>query len=153
MNTTRRKTVSKGISPLIAAVLLVAFTMAIAGIMAAWATTFAQGKLTEATTCALALRILDLKFTNGNITVRVVNENNNANLTDIRFSILYADPVKNKENLFLKTYNADVDPLAPSEKQTVIVNVTDNLTEPTDIEVTAGNCPRTPAKGRFIDFK
>ena len=143
----------KGISPLIAAVLLVAFTMAIAGIMAAWATTFAQGRLTEATTCALALRVLDLKFTNGNISVRVVNENNNANLTDIRFSILYADSVKNKENQMLKTYNADADPLSPTERQTVIINTTDNVTEPTDIEIVAGNCPKTPAKVRFAEFK
>lgn len=143
---------SKGISPLIAAVLLVAFTMAIAGIMAAWATTFAQSRLTEAG-CALALRVLDLKFTTGNISVRVINENNNLNLTDLRFSILYSDSRKNQENLFLKSYNGEADPLAPSERQTVIINTTDNSTEPTEIEIVAGNCPKVPAKAKFADYR
>jgi len=143
---------SKGISPLIAAVLLVAFTMAIAGIMAAWATTFAQGRLTEAS-CALALRVLHLQFINGNVSVRVINENNNLNLTDLQFSLLYSDPHKNKENLLLKAYNADSDPLAPSERQTVIVNTSDNTSEPTEIEIVAGNCPKVPATAKFADFR
>ena len=34
----------KGVSPLIATVLLIAVTMAIAGVMATWATTFTAGK-------------------------------------------------------------------------------------------------------------
>ncbi len=142
----------KGISPLIAAVLLVAFTMSIAGIMAAWATTFAQGRLTEAS-CALALRVLDLKFINGNVSVRVINENNNLNLTDLKLSLLYANPSRNQENLLLKSYNSDSDPLAPSERQTVIINTTDNSTEPTEIEIVAGNCPKVPAKAKFADFR
>ncbi len=127
--------------------------MAIAGIMAAWATTFAQGRLAESTSCALALRVLDLKFTNGNISVRVVNENNQANLTDLRFSIVYDDPVKTKDNLFLRSYNPNADPLEPAERQTVIINTTDNATEPQKLEIVAGNCPKTPATARFAEFK
>lgn len=142
----------RGISPLIAAVLLVAFTMAIAGIMAAWATTFAQGRLNEAG-CALSLRVLDLKFTTGNVSVRVINENNNLNLTDLKFSLLYSDSKKNRENLLLKEYNGESDPLAPSERQTVIINTTDNATEPTEIEIVAGNCPKVPAKAKFADYR
>ncbi len=144
---------SKGISPLIAAVLLVAFTMAIAGIMAAWATTFAQGRLTEAG-CALSLRILDLKFSNGNVSVRLINENNNLNLTDLKASLVYdGAPAKNMENLLLRGYNSEADPLAPSERQTIVINTTDNVTEPTKIEIVAGNCPKVPASGKFPDFR
>lgn len=143
---------SKGISPLIAAVLLVAFTMAIAGIMAAWATTFAQGRLTEAS-CALSLRVLDLKFTNGNVSVRVINENNGLNLTDLKFSLLYSDSLKNRENLLLKSYNGEADPLAPSERQTVIINTSDNASEPEKVEIVAGNCPKVPALAKFADFR
>lgn len=37
----------KGVTPLIAAVLLIAFTIAIAGIMAIWATTFTKNNLQQ----------------------------------------------------------------------------------------------------------
>jgi len=40
---------NKGISPLIAAVLLIAFTMTIAGLMAAWAQSFVSGQTEELT--------------------------------------------------------------------------------------------------------
>jgi len=43
---------NKGISPLIAAVLLIAFTMTIAGLMAAWAQSFVSGQTEELTTAA-----------------------------------------------------------------------------------------------------
>lgn len=142
----------RGISPLIAAVLLVAFTMAIAGIMAAWATTFAQTRLTEAG-CALSLRVLDLKFTNGNVSVRVINENNNLNLTDLKASIIYSDLTKNKENLLLKTYNPNAEPLAPSQRYTITINLSDNATEPEKIEILAGNCPKVPAVAKFADYR
>ena len=143
----------KGISPLIAAVLLVAFTMAIAGIMAAWATTFAQGQLTQSSSCALALRITDLKFVNGNVTLRIVNENTNSNLTGIKFSLVYADGSKDINNALLKSYNPNADPLQPGDRQTIIINTTDNVTEPVKIVVIAGNCPKAPADQRFVDFR
>jgi len=38
----------KGISPLVATVLLIALTLTIAGIVAMWASSFTQAKLTEA---------------------------------------------------------------------------------------------------------
>ena len=142
----------KGISPLIAAVLLVAFTMTIAGIMAAWATTFATGRLGEAS-CALSLRILDLKFTNGNVSVRVINENNNLNLTNLKLSLVYTDQTKNRENVALKTYNSEADPLEPSERQTIVIATNDNATEPDKIEILAANCPNVPATAKFTDFR
>ncbi len=42
MTPTTLKNVRKGVSPLIAAVLLIAFTMAVAAILTAWVTTFTQ---------------------------------------------------------------------------------------------------------------
>ena len=135
----------KGISPLIAAVLLIAFTMAIAGIMATWATTFSQTKLGP-TQCALALSVEDLKFENGIVTVAVRNNNNKINLTDIMGSVLYSDITKNKDYM-LKDYGAS-DPLAPLMGTAAVINTTDT-TKPERIRIIASNCPDTPANGYF----
>src|SRR3989338_298115 len=64
----------KGISPLIAAVLLIAFTMAIAGIMATWATQFSTQKIEQSSAEAECIGVLDigsLSYSNGTISVRV----------------------------------------------------------------------------------
>ncbi len=44
----------KGISPLIATVLLIGFTMAVAAILASWATTFSAGRVSELEKTAVA---------------------------------------------------------------------------------------------------
>lgn len=135
----------KGISPLIASVLLIAFTMAIAGIMATWATTFSQQRLGP-TQCALALTIEDLKFQNGTITVAIRNNNNKINLTDFVGSVSYPDMTKNKDYI-LKNYGA-TDPLAPLMGTVAVINTTDT-TKPEKIRVVAGNCPDTPVTENF----
>ncbi len=135
----------KGISPLIAAVLLIAFTMAIAGIMATWATSFSQQRLGP-TQCALALSIDDLKFDNGVVTVAVRNNNNRINLTDIIGSLFYTDITRNKDYL-LKDYNAS-DPLGPMSGTAAVID-TGDITMPERIRVVAGNCPDVPASGYF----
>ena len=82
----------KGISPLIAAVLLIAFTMAIAGILAIWATTFSQQRLQSAATCpALGVQDLTYNTATDEISIRLLNTNRNAAQTDIKVSIIYAD--------------------------------------------------------------
>src|SRR3989344_2274949 len=90
----------KGISPLIAAVLLIAFTMAIAGIMAIWATTFSTQRLETAATCP-ALTVSDISASGtggGNVSVRLINVNRNIKQTGIIASFIYSDPTKNLEN-------------------------------------------------------
>jgi len=135
----------KGISPLIAAVLLIAFTMAIAGIMATWATTFSQQRLGSAQ-CALALSVEGLKFEDGIITVALRNNNNKINLTGLVGSVSYSDMTKNKDYI-LKDYNAS-DPFAPLMGTTAVINTTDT-TKPESIRVVASNCPDTPTTGYF----
>lgn len=80
----------KGISPLIAAVLLIAFTMTIAAILATWAQTFGRGRLKEAgekgkqaiECSALSIRVESAAFSNN--TIQAVTWNTgNTNLTEI----------------------------------------------------------------------
>lgn len=138
----------KGISPLIAAVLLVAFTMAIAGIMAAWATTFTSEKLSSAQQCAFALKILDADYAGGKVILRLENSNPNVNLTGLKGSIIYNDATQNIESIKLKEFGAK-DPLGTIETTTIIINTTANVT-PVKIEVVATNCPELKVSKEFL---
>ena len=140
-------TVRKGVSPLVAAVLLIALTMAIAGIMATFATNISVTRLEQAKRCSPTLSLLDLDFKNGNITVRMVNNNKNIAMEKIQISIIYADPTKNKENIVLSTY-APKDSLNPQERMTVIIPSNDT-TKPEKLEIISGTCPEIPISGSF----
>jgi flagellin-like protein len=134
---------AKGISPLIAAVLLIAFTMAIAGIMATWATTFSRERLvgaSEEAECIGALDISTLAFSNGTISVKIRNLSDKINLTSIKATIEYSDVVRNKADIAISDYNA-TDPLAPGGTTFFIFN-TGDPTKPRTLEVIAGNCQK-----------
>lgn len=135
----------KGISPLIAAVLLVAFTMAIAGIMAAWATQFSTSKL-GSSDCALALVIIDKDFSGSTLAVALANRNDKLNLTDIRATVLYANLSLTK-TYALSLFGAD-DPLGPLSSTTAVIT-TPSTAKPKSIELVAGNCPNAPFKETF----
>ncbi|MFH0832856.1 MAG: hypothetical protein V1900_04005 [Candidatus Aenigmatarchaeota archaeon] len=136
----------KGISPLIASVLLIGITMTIAGVMATWATSFPSSKL-GSTKCVFALGIADLSFSEGNVTVRIENTNNNFNLSTLKASIIYDDPKKNVENILLKNYGAK-DPLGPVESTTAIISLNET-TKPKKVEVVAANCPEYKISKEF----
>ncbi len=138
MNTSNRK----GISPLIAAVLLIAFTMAIAGIMATWATTFTRERLagsTEEAECIGALDLSTLTFSNGTISVKIKNLGG-INLTNIKVTLEYSDPSKNKADIPIRDYNAS-DPLQPGSTTFLILN-TGDPTKPKTLEGSASNCQK-----------
>jgi len=135
----------KGVSPLIAAVLLIAVTMAIAGVMATWATTFTAGKVDEANIgadCIGAIDISSLTFSNTTVSIKIRNVAERINLTNIRASVEYGDATKNKE-ILISDYNA-TDPLAPGSTTWLIYN-TGSVTKPQKIEVLASNCLKYPA--------
>lgn len=141
-----RHTYKKGISPLIAAVLLIAFTMAIAGIMATWATTFSRERLTGASEEAECIGTLDLSglaFNNGTISVKIKNLSNRINLTSIRATIEYSDPGKNRANIVIRDYNA-TDPLSPGSTTFFIYNTGDPA-RPRTLEAAAANCQKHSA--------
>jgi len=139
----------KGISPLIASVLLIAFTMAIAGIMATWATTFSTERLASAEETAQCIGVLDissLAYNNGTISVKIRNVGEIRNLTGLRATIEYADTSKNKEYI-LKSYNV-TDPLSSASTTWFTVD-TGVYTKPEQIGIIASNCPKNPATLRF----
>jgi len=89
----------KGISPLIASVLLIAFTMTIAGLMAAWATSYVSGqteKLTEQSettkSCSGAnFRIeSDTMKTNTSVTVVLYNSGG-VDFTNMNVNMFYTN--------------------------------------------------------------
>ena len=132
----------KGVSPLIATVLLIAFTMVIAGIMAAWANTFSSQRLASATVTADCLGVLDLSslsFNNGTIGIKIRNTSGYLNLTDLKATVEYGDVTKNKIYT-LKNYNV-TDPLPPVTVTFFVVS-TGDPTKPDKIEVVATNCPQ-----------
>ncbi len=137
----------KGISPLVAAVLLIAITMAIAGLMATFATNISTTRLTQAGRCSPTLSLLDLEFSNSNITVRIVNNNRNEPMEGIKVFIVYDDPKKNKENIPLNTY-APKDSLSPLERMTVIIP-TNETTKPERLEVVSTTCGEITISGNF----
>lgn len=141
----------KGISPLIASVLLIAFTMAIAGIMATWATNFSREKLAETNSeadCVAALDISQLEFhADGTVSVKIQNLSKRLNLTGLRAIVEYEDTTKNKQYL-LSNYNIS-DPLEPTSIAFFSVNT--GITEkPKQLEVVSSNCPKQTPN---LDFK
>jgi len=135
----------KGISPLIAAVLLIAVTMAIAGVMASWATTFSGGRLSSASTesqCIGSLDISALSFSNQNVTLKVRNLGD-INLTGLTANIEYSDINNNILNIDMTTYGI---PAALGSTETAFFNYdTGSVTKPQRIEVLAGNCKSYPS--------
>lgn len=90
----------KGISPLIATVLLIAFTVAVAGIVSLWVTSFAktatqqtENKSLTQITCAYgAISLSDVNFcgTRGEVSGRLSNKGQIA-LNSIRVQVIYAN--------------------------------------------------------------
>src|SRR3989344_7035150 len=95
----------KGVSPLIAAVLLIAFTMAIAGILATWATTFSRQRLSIATTEGECLGALDVSSLNTyveDVTNKIHITFKIRNVAPIDMSNFKGKIVKRKKPFFLK---------------------------------------------------
>jgi len=87
----------KGISPLVAAVLLIAVTMTIAGVLAYWAASFVQTSLpaanqTEAD-CRLAeFSIYSCRYSNSSSTINLILENKkNIELRGLKVFLFYAN--------------------------------------------------------------
>ena len=86
----------KGISPLIASVLLIAITMAIAAIVASWTTSFTRESLPSSACVGGSIAVISTeypKWTGSAITAVV--ESKYATLEDFRFAVLMKDDTVN----------------------------------------------------------
>jgi len=134
---------SKGISPLIAAVLLIAFTITIATFLASWSTTFTRSKTEEfsrtgeeiTAECQYARLVVEnavYDSSNGKITAVVWNMGK-TDLSDFQFNIYYSDVNITKETP--SNYNIT---LKNGDFATFVVNAT---TAPQKIQVRSLLCP------------
>jgi flagellin-like protein len=139
----------KGVSPLIASVLLIAVTMAIAGVMATWATQFTATKISESSSgadCIGAIDISSLQFNGSHVSVRLRNLAERINLTGIKGFVEYSTPGTLGQEFDIKNYNItpNPDPLAPGSFVYINYN-TGTSTKPQKLQVRAANCLRYPA--------
>lgn len=145
----------KGISPIIAAVILIAITMAIAGFMSVWANNLTSGRLEEANTGALCIGAYDvdsLTFSGGVVSFRVKNTATKFNITGLKGSIEYTDLTKSAlhSNIALKSYNLSAanEPLAPGDSAFYQYNTNDNTT-PSRVKVSITACPKLEQSAEF----
>ncbi|MFC2142989.1 hypothetical protein ACFLQN_01170 [Candidatus Aenigmatarchaeota archaeon] len=148
----------KGISPLIAAVFLIVFTVLIAGILATFATSLTREQIAttgDEAKCIGALDLNTLSFDSASdiVSFRLRNTviRSDLVLEDLSIIIEFDDP---SENSVYPWDNASVTGFVdgnidPSETLFVNVDVSDKTSDPKSLEVVAGNCPRAPASMSF----
>jgi len=144
----------KGISPLIAAVLLIAFTMAIGGVLFIWSGTFSQQRLQSAGDCSFSIFVTDPNYdaSTNMISFRLRNTGKN-DLVAVTVSIIYSSG-NNLEKINLHTLSGNGQiplpgtKLSKGEAKTVIINITAQggpINErPIKIEVLSSTCPTNP---------
>ncbi len=111
----------KGISPLIAVIMLIAFTMIVAGILAGWATTFVTTQREELQFCSKAQLLIQRAYyepetsTNGTLTLHVLNTGSVA-LKGFSVRTIY------KKNASAIHINSTIQ---PQDIKTITVDITD----------------------------
>lgn len=135
----------RGISPLIATVILIALTMAIAGLMAAFATQITSTKISESqekSGCLGALELSSISFQSTILSVKISNHHERMNVSGFIADVDYGDPEKSKAhlNLRMKDYNF-TDPLMPGTSDWFIYNTSDTVV-PKSVFVFATSCGR-----------
>ena len=134
----------KGISPLVASVLLIAITIAIAGILASWVTSYTEETL-PTTSCiggGVAVVSADYPYWNvvdpltGEAEIVAVIEATSVPLSDFKFAILMVDDtvhtIEDDEGLVLEPgaigtiKTGDLSTLIPDETQIWAVQITTN---------------------------
>ena len=130
----------KGISPLIATVLLIAFTMAIAGMMATWATGFVQKQIASAdnssvATCAGSITV-DARIVGGKGYAIVSVDTAAAPLTAWTGYLYYTDPSENKDATLSNSSIA----LGTGQVYTFTFNYTNTTGNPVTLKMASGSC-------------
>lgn len=130
------KSKRKGISPLVAVIMLIAFTMIVAGILAGWATRFATDQRNMLEQCVRASMLIQsavYETATSNVTIMLYNPGT-VSLTDFQVQVAYDDngpPVPSTWNI--------QSTLAANSFQTYIHNLTDTNIE--FIDVRSVECP------------
>ena len=144
----------KAISPLIASVLLISFTIAIGGVLFTFSATFSQTRLQSAAECSSSLFITDSNYDSitNMISFRLRNTAK-SDLEGITASIIYSS-ASNLEKINLHTLSGNGQIPLPSSKLekgqagSVVVNITaqdgPSSESPIKIEILSSTCPTNP---------
>ncbi|MBI4895985.1 MAG: hypothetical protein HY832_00340 [Candidatus Aenigmarchaeota archaeon] len=148
----------KGVSPIIATILLIAFTLALAGLVASWASSFSTGELQKGTECAGAVELSSLKFSGTVVSLKIRNAGTVA-LTGLKANIEYVAPELSKtySNLDMTgtqapavgtITTATAVSVAPGSIDFFVYN-TSNTARPKSVEIIASNCLKYPVNLPF----
>lgn len=133
----------KGISPLIASVLLIAITAVTASLITVWArslVTEQAGVVKSEIECVGALDLSEVKYDNGNLTLTIRNLGN-IDIEGIRASVIYDDATKNTEYV-LKDYGV-AEPLSPGSTDWAVIPI--GSPKPLRVELVSVTCPKHPS--------
>ena len=138
---------AKGISDLMATVLLISIIVAIAIVMSGWSKFFSEEKLGTSSAGVECIGAIDLGpplFVNTSINATISNVNNKISLNRIKAIVTY-------ENSAEKTFSLNItnDTLKPGDKINLIIETNDTA-KPKKIEVFAANCRDATA---YMNFK
>ncbi len=136
---------AKGISDLIATVLLIAVAIVVAMVVLNWSNFFSENRLDESRTDIGCMDAIDLSqpfFSNTTINVTISNTNNKISLVNLKARVTYENDV---ERVFENLTNASI---MPREVANVLID-TGSTEKPKKIEVTASNCPEGLAFRNF----
>ncbi len=134
----------KGISPLVAVIMLIAFTLVIAGILASWATQFAQTQRQSIQECSEAKALIySANYEVNASTLNLVVYNNGK--TDLDFTVIVTDT-----NGTIYKYPSDISTKAGEIKTTALTNIPSTLSE---ITIQGQKCQGAQDFLRAIDIK
>lgn len=141
----------KAISPMIAVVLLIAFVVAIGGLVAVWFSTLTgtqtgtvQSGVTSLTKCATStLTLSAVRFPAGatsNVTQALLNITVVAGGTEPLKNLTFSIAAKGSSQASIKYFNATGDDLLPGLTFSASVNVTNNVTLPPETVTSSAIC-------------
>ncbi len=138
---------TKGISDLMATVLLISIVVAIVMVMSSWSRFFSEEKLDTSSADVGCIGAIDLSpplFVNTSINATISNVNNKINLNRIKAIVTYEGST---EKIF--SLNITNDTLKPGDKINLIIETNDTA-KPKKMEVFAANCRDATA---YMNFK
>ena len=138
----------KGLSLLVATILLVAFTSIIASFLFSWSKIFSTSTLETAQQCSPAYSIESLSILNTNISITLYNPNSYTAFTGLRATLLYRDSSKNIQNINLSAYGAK-DPMETADITSVVID-TPYDEKPERVLISSKNCPNAIVERKFL---
>lgn len=135
----------KGISPIIATVLLIAVTMAIAGMMATWAQNFIGNRMSDveenSSSLCTGLINLDARIYNGQGYAIVEVVSSTAGLTEWKGTIAYNQPP------FTQNVSFTDSSIVLRTGDTWTFNFTNSSASPQTLKISSGSCPGVSVTG------